>query len=474
MSLGSILNMARTAMAVQQAAVQVASQNISNATTEGYSRQRVDMATTLPTVFPYGSVGTGVGIKSITRSRDTLLDTAYRQNFAGASDASTQNTALSQIQSIFGEPSTTGLSASIDAFWSSWSDLASDPTNSSAKSVIRETGNNVAVTLNRFSGQLSQLDQDNREGMNADVKTINGISNHIAEFNRQIVGAESSGQPANDLRDARDRLVDQMSSLVGGQVVEHTNGSIAIYAGGRMLVDDTSVKQLQMNDGQPPTVSYEGSVNPVDGIGGSLGARITVSTTTIPGVIARLDSLASGIVRTVNAIHSTGTVFTGTPPVASAAGNFFDVSVVVPASGDPLLTARGIRLSPTLTTSTITASGAGATGPGNNDIALALANLTGTSVAFTSGGVAVGTTTIAGFYTQTVGEVAATAQQAQDNSTIADTLASNAQTRRESVSGVSTDEELISVIEHQHAYQAAARLVQVVSDMTQTLVDLGR
>lgn len=474
MSLGSILNMARTAMAVQQTAVQVASQNISNATTAGYSRQRVDTATTLPTVFPYGSVGTGVGIKSITRSRDTLLDANFRQNSARASSADTQSTALSQIQDIFGEPSTTGLSASIGAFFSAWSDLSNDPTNSSAKSVVVETGNNVANTLNQFSSQLSQLDQDNRDGMNADVTQVNTLSKQIADFNREIVSAESGGQPANDLRDARDRLVDQVSSLVGGQVVEHPNGSIAIYTGGRMIVDDTTVKQLQMNDGQPPTVSYAGSPNPVDGIGGSLGGRIAISTTTIPAVMARLDSLASGLVTTVNAIHSTGTIFTGTPPVASAAGNFFDVTVPAPAGGDPKLTARGIRLDPTLTAATVAASGPGATGPGNADVALAMSNLTSQSVAFTSGGATVATTTIAGFYTQAVGEVASSTQQASDESTIQDTLASNAGTRRESVSGVSTDEELISVIQHQHAYQAAARLVQVVSDMTQILVDLGK
>ncbi|MEP6494634.1 MAG: flagellar hook-associated protein FlgK [bacterium] len=474
MSIGSILNMARTAMAAQQTAVQVASQNISNATTAGYSRQRVDLATTQPTVFPYGSVGTGVGIQSITRSRDALLDTAYRQNSAGAAGADTTNTALSQIQSIFGEPSDSGLSASIDAFWSSWSDLASDPTNSAAKSVVVQTGNNVAVTLNRFGSQLSQLDQDNREGMNAEVGQVNDLSKHIAEFNRQIVSAESGGQPAYDLRDARDRLVDQMSTLVGGQVIEHTNGSIAIYSGGRMLVDDTTVKQLQLNNGQPPSVSYAGSVNPLDGIAGSLGARITVSKTTIPDVMARLDSLASGLVQTVNGIHSAGTVFTGNPPVASAAGNFFDVTVPPPAGGDPLQTARGIRLAPTLTAATVAASGAGATGPGNNTVALSLAALSDQVVTFTSGAATVATTSFSGFYSQAVGEVASSAQQAQDESSIQGTLASNALNRRESVSGVSTDEELLSIIDHQHAYQAAARLVSVVDEMTQVLVTLGQ
>jgi len=474
MSIGSILNMARTAMAAQQTAVQVASQNISNATTAGYSRQRVDMATSLPTVFPYGSIGTGVSIQSITRSRDMMLDTTYRQNSAGAAGADTTNTALSQIQSVFGEPSDNGLSASLDAFWSAWSDLSTDPTNSAAKSVVVQTGNNVAVTLNRFSSQLSQLDQTNREGMNSDVATINDLSKHIAEFNRQIVSSESSGQPANDLRDARDRLVDQMSSLVGGQVIEHTNGSIAIYVGGRILVDDTSAKQLQMNDGQPPSVSYAGSPNPVDGIGGSLGARIGVSTTTIPGVMSRLDSLAAGLVQTVNGIHSTGTVYTGTPPVASAAGNFFDVTVPTPAGGDNLLTARGIRIAPTLTAATVATAGPGATGPGNNSVALALAGLRDQSVTFTSGATTVATTSFGGFYNQAVGEVASAAQVAQDESSIQGTLASNALNRRESVSGVSTDEELISVIDHQHAYQAAARLVSVVDEMTQVLVDLGR
>jgi flagellar hook-associated protein FlgK len=474
MSIGSILNSARQAMNAQQTAVQIASQNIANAKTEGYSRQRVELAAMVPTVYPYGSLGTGVGITSITRARDTLLDATYRDDNASASSAQTSADALGQIQSIFGEPSDTGLSASLDAFFTAWSDLSNDPTNLSAKGVVRQAGNTVANTLNSFAKQLDAVDQSNREAMNSDVNQVNELTGQIASINRRIVSAESGGQPANDLRDQRDLLVDQLTKIVGGQVVEHTNGSVAVYAGGRMIVDDTTVKQLEMHDGQPPTVTYAGSSATFTGIGGTLGAHIDISANRIPMVMSKLDAIASGLVQTVNGIHSTGTVFSGNPPVGAPAGNFFDQTDPPPAGGDPLMTARGIRLSPTLVgANDVAASGATATGPGNNEIALALAGLRSNPVSLTS---LAGTTTatISDFFNETVGSLATDVKQTQDDATVQGTLAANAQTRRESVSGVSTDEELISVIEHQHAYQAAARLVSVVDEMTQTLVDLGR
>ncbi|MEO7085026.1 MAG: flagellar hook-associated protein FlgK [Gemmatimonadaceae bacterium] len=475
MSIGSILNMARSAMNAQQMAIQIASENVSNATTKGYSKQTVDLANSLPVVFPFGSVGTGVTIAGITRARDSLLDQTFRQDSAGASSADAKSGALSQIQSLIGEPSDTGLSTSLDAFWGAWSNLSSNPTNAATKSVVIETGQNVANTLNRFASQLDNLDQNNREAMNVDVNKTNELLNTIAKYNSQIVAAESNGTTANDLRDARDNVLDQLSTIVGGQIIEHPNGSVAVYANGQMLVDDTTVKPIQMNDGQPPTVTYKGSTALIQGFSGTLGAEIEVSTTEIPKVISQLDSLAKGLVTTVNSIHSAGTVFSGSPPVGSPAGNFFDTTASPPAGGDPLLTARGIRVLSTLTTDGIASSGPSATGPGDNNTALALAGLQTGSVSFTSsGGAALATTSFGAFYNSTVGMVATSVQQSQDDSTVQSTLASNADTQRQSVSGVSTDEELVALIQHQHAYQAAARLVTVVSDMADTLINLGR
>ena len=474
MSLNSILNMARAGMNAQQTAIQIASQNISNAENTGYSRQRVELAASLPTLFPYGNIGTGVDIKSVTRARDALLDTSYRNNAGAQAGSEATSTALSQIQSVFGEPSDTGLSASLDAFWSSWSDLANDPTNGAAKAVVVSQGNNLARTLNQFASQLDQLDQSNRETMNADVSQVNSLSKQIANLNREIVAAQSNGQPANDLLDARDNALDQMSQLVGGQVVYHENGSVAVYSGSRMILDDVNVKTLEVQDGKPPYVAYQGGTPALEGIGGKIGAELGVSAKSIPDAMTKLDSLAKGLVQTVNAIHSTGQLFTGSPPTAIPAGNFFAVTNPVPSGTDPLMTARGIRLAIT-DTSQVATAGATATGPGNTDVATQLAGLRDGSVSFTdASGNSLGADSIGGFYAQLVGSVATATHQAQDDATVQGALADNAQSRRLSVSAVSTDEELISVIQHQHAYQAAARLVSVVDELSQTLIDLGR
>ena len=94
MSIGSILNSARSGMAAQQLAVQIASQNIANADTEGYSRQRVDLATSLSVAFPYGTIGTGVTVQNISRARDAMLDAQYRQDSGGQANAETMSATL--------------------------------------------------------------------------------------------------------------------------------------------------------------------------------------------------------------------------------------------------------------------------------------------------------------------------------------------------------------------------------------------
>jgi len=475
MSIGSVLNMARAGMNAQQAAVQTASQNIANATTVGYSKQTLQLATTYPTVFPYGSIGTGVSIVGITRSRDALLDASYRQSSGGAASAETTSSALGQVESVFGEPSDTGLSASLDKFWTAWSDLASDPSNAAAKSVVREAGNNVASTLNNFAAQIDQIDQSNREAMSNDVNQVNSITKQVAQLNNQIIAAESSGNEAPDLRDERDRLLDQLSKITGGQVIIRSSGNAAVYVGGRMIVDGSSVTPLVMNNTQPPTVTYAGSTTPLAGVTGSLGAEIDLSQNRLPAVMNKLDALAKSIVQTVNSIHTSGQIFSGTPPVASPAGNFFDVTTPPPSGTDPRLTARGMRLSPTLVNgAAVAASGGAATGPGDNTAALALANLRTTAVSITSANGNTTTAALGDYFNSMVGDLATETQQATDDSSVMGTILASAGTRRDSVSGVSTDEELVSLIQHQHAYQAAARLVTVVDDMMQTLLDIGR
>jgi len=473
MSIGSILNSARSGMAASQLSVQISAQNIANADVDGYSRQRVELATSLSTAYPYGTIGTGVTVTNIARARDVMLDAAYRQDSSGQAKADTTAAALTQIQTMFGEPSDSGLAASLDAFWSSWNDLANEPTSGAAKGAVRAAGENVASTLNRFASQLDQLDQTNRVSANADVSQINQLAKQVVDYNKKIIAQESTGHTAGDLRDARDRLLDQLANLTGGETVERSTGNVAFFVGGRMLLDGAMVKQMEFTDGQPPTIKFTDDAKILVGVGGTLGAKMDISANRIPEVMTRLDAIASALVTSVNAIHNGATTYSGTPAVAGVAGNFFAVGTGV--ATDPAFTARGIKLDATLTSADRVAASAASTGAGNNDVATALANLKDTSVAFTSAsGAALGTNSLGGFFQETVGNLATATKYAEDDATVQKTLASNSLARRSAVSSVSTDEELVNVIKYQHSYQAAARLVSVVDEMTQTLVNLGR
>jgi flagellar hook-associated protein 1 FlgK len=380
--------------------------------------------------------------------------------------------ALGQIQQIFSEPSDSGLSATLDQFWGAWNDLANDPTSGAAKGAVRAAGDSVASTLNRFAAQLDQIDQTNRESANADVSQINQLAEQVVDYNKKIIAQESGGHTAGDLRDARDRLLDQLAKLTGGQTVERSNGNAAFFVGGRILVDGAMSKQMEFTDGRPPTIKFTDDPKILVGVGGALGAKMNISATQVPTVMSRLDALARSVVTTVNAIHNGADAYTGTPPVAVAAGNFF--SVGTGAATDPAFTARGIKLDATLTSADkVAASGTG-TGPGNSDVATAMANLRTQMVTITDpSGATISTDSIGGFFNETIGNLATATKYAEDDATVQKTLATNSNARRTAVSGVSTDEELVSVIQHQHSYQAAARLVSVVDEMTQTLVNLG-
>ena len=463
MSLTGILSIARTAMNTAQTAVQVASHNISNAQTEGYSRQTAVIEATPPLRYPYGSLGTGAQVATIQRSRDALLDQTYRTDAGAAAGADSSRDTLSSIEGVFGEPSDTGLSNSIDAFWSSWSDLSSDPTSMAARGVVRERGAQVAGQLNDFARRLDTLAQTTNEHIGASIDQINQLTSSIASLNPQILADEAGGASANDLRDSRDLAVDKLAKLTGGTVVNHDDGSVSVYVGGRAIVDGPVARALTTSGGQPPKVVFKDSGAQLSQIGGSLGAYVDAVTTTIPNVSKQLDALADGLVTSVNTIHNGATLASG-----AAAGNFFETSAAVP----PGNTARGIRLASTLTgAADVAAAGAGKD-VGNNDVALALAQLRDTTRTFADPDGSSTTASIGDYCRHVVAGVATASQSAADNATVHDTLASHSDTLRQSVSSVSTDDELVSIINHQHSYSAAAKLVSTVDQMMQTILDM--
>ncbi|ODT04255.1 MAG: flagellar hook-associated protein FlgK [Gemmatimonadetes bacterium SCN 70-22] len=471
-----LLGIARSGMLASQQAVDVTGQNVANVHTPGYTRQRVDQVA-LPSVYlpPAGHFGVGTMVTDVARTRDALLDQVYRANAGGAGAASAREDGLSRLEGIFGEPSSSGLAAGLDAFWNGWSDLASDPTSLAARGVVQQRGAAVASQLNRFAAQIDTLANDGRQRAQLTVDEINSLVAQVAGLNRDIVAAESGGHTANTLRDTRDLLLDRLAAHGDLQVTEAADGSVGVRLGGLLLVDSADPGKLTLSSigGRWQVASARTPDRPVD-VGGALQATLDLVNDDYPEAMATLDGLARALVGAVNGIHQSGELFGTTPPVA--APEFFRTDPLAPTpEADPFRTARGIRLGVQVAADlrNIAAGDAG-TGASNTGVASRLAALRDTPVTFVNGSGVPETETIGNIHRGLVTGVALRVSRAESNDAVQRALVQSADARRASVSGVSQDEELANLIKYQQSYAAAARLITVADELAQTLIGMAR
>lgn len=478
MSLGSILSTARSGMLAAQRAAEVTANNVANANTVGYSRQRVEAIAERPIRYANGEFGAGVRITSTTRARDQFLDANFRRASADASGSQLRSTSLARMETVLGEPNGSVLGTALDAFYGAWSDLSARPTVGSAQAAVQQAGAQLALQFNRAVSQLDAIAAENSARLESTVHEVNALAERVATLNRQIVSQEAAGVQAPTLRDARDQHLDRLAQLTGAQVIEHEDGSVGVLLGGLSLVDGVAVRPIATNliGGRAEVTRASVPGTPIQ-LGGELGALRQVANVDIPAMQADLDALARGVVDSVNTLHRQGVTWSGTPPVSAAAGDFFASDPLLAPEVDPLRTARGIRLDSAVAGSTaaIAASAATATGPGEASIALQLAGLRTTAVPFTAPDGTPRASESAGAFLQRIAtDLAFTTRSAADREVIDDALMTQSDTRRQEVSGVSVDEEMVRLIKFQQAYAAAARMINTADSMMQTLLDLKR
>lgn len=484
MSIGSILSIARSAISAHQVAMQTVSQNIANAEIEGYSRQRAEMVTATPVRFTHYSLGSGVDVQGVVRLRDQLLDASFRRESGNLESSNTRTELLGEIEAVLGEPSETGLANTLDQFWNSWSDLANNPGNATAQNVVRQRGQQVAYTLNNYANRLNDETIRTRSHLSDIVSQVNTLSGQVAVLNKQITAAEGNGTQSPDLRDARDRVADQLSKLAGVRVEMQANGSMGVYVGTMMLVDSDNARALEVRSATTTSIGFVGDPDPVMGVGGQAGQMVEFLNTDVPAVRSRLDELARGLVNGVNEYHASGWTAAGdalgganwnplTPPTGSRV-NFFDASFTSAAT---------MRLSTAVATdAAVIASGDVQNAPGNNTLALAIGTLRddagmaalqlrmganfATQIGFNTGD------SYGDHYALTVTNLGVQTADAQSQRSVFEVLATQSANRRSSVSGVSLDEELTLLMRHQQAYTAATRLVRAADEMAQTLLNM--
>ncbi|CBE68862.1 MAG: flagellar hook-associated protein FlgK [Candidatus Methylomirabilis oxygeniifera] len=464
-SLQASLTMARKALQAQQVAIQTTGHNIANANTPGFTRQRVDLTPAVPfSLGSVGSLGTGVDIKDITRIRDLLLDSQFRDAHQALSRQEAEEATLSQIELIVGEPTENGLSNSMSALFASFQDLANYPTDLAVRSVVRDKAMALADQFHRLDDGFERLKIDLHNEIQVVVKQVNGLAQQIADLNRQIAMSEGGAGSANDLRDQRDQALDELSKLVGGSLVEDIGGQVRVTVGGGLtLVDGLTSVPITVDTTDPAYVRLSLGGNLLTPGGGRLAGLLNsrnASDGFVKGFQSQLDALAKAIVDKVNVVHMAGFGLDG-----STGNNLFTPLVATVNAArlivvDPVIDADVAKIA-----AASTAVGV----PGDNSQALALADLQDNSI------VALGSVTFGSYLSGLVSDLAEQEAGAKRSVNLHTTMADFLTSRRDQASGVSLDEEMTDLIRFQKAYEAAAHFANVVNDLLGTLMSqLGR
>jgi flagellar hook-associated protein 1 FlgK len=430
------LNTALRGVQAHQAALDVVSHNIANVDTPGYSRQEAVFGAA-PSLNIDGTkqdgtaaqLGQGVDVLSYRRLRDDFLDLQYRAQNMNAAQADVTAKRLGVVQSGLASNTDSDLGKLLDKFWDSYDTLASNPTSTDAKAAVVGAAQNLAQRFGTLDSDIASAGTQATTAISdmlSDAGPIKPIADELAKLNTQINMAQSSGAQPNDLLDRRDQLLDQLSAY--GQVSvapDPTLGSDGKPAYPGMI-------QVSFGGASTPLVSQTTATMPTAATlsatpGGQLGGLQDVVAKT-SGYRTTLASMANTLITSVNALSST--------PVFSGTGAN-DIAVVA-------------------TSATISAGAAGGAA-GDNSVANAIRALRGGAVDTA--------------YSGLVRTIGSDVQTATSNTTTANSVLASVDAQRQSISGVSMDEEMASLIRFQRGYQAAARALTTMDDILDTLIN---
>lgn len=461
--ISNLFNIGSSGLFAFQQALSVTAHNMANVNTKGYSKQEAVLAEALPINGRPGQIGTGVQVTAIRRDVDAFINSqllASRQQL-GQHDAS--NSALSDIERLFGDSADQSLGTDLDNLFKAFQDVATDPSNVTARSVLLSKAQTVADRFNQADSTLTTQRQSLDQEIAQTITTMNNLAQQAADLNDKISQAELSGQHANDLRDQRQRVIHDIGEQINVTSLEDATGQVTLFVGrGQVLVDKNVTHELTgvANAGNNGLldVHYQttgsASVDITSVISsGRLKGLLDARDVTIPDVRTQLDTLASNLVTEVNTQHQLGVgldASTGLDLFASAGVTAATIAVA-------LTDGRQVAASDT-------AAGL----PGNNVNALALANLQHMAIS------ALSNATLNGYYQTTASGVGADAQHASQDLTAQQTLQSELEAHWSEVSGVSLDEELVNMMTYQRAFEASSRVIVMADELMQTILNLKR
>ena len=454
-----VLQTGMRSLLAQQRGIEVAGHNIANVNTPGYSRQTVNLETTMPVQTSQGMVGTGVTAGESQRVYDRFVGLQIENENERLGRWEAQKTALERVETVFNESSDSGLSMTMGEFWNAWQDLINNPSGNIERVALLGKSETLAFEFQNTYNQFSPLQHDLDISISSTVDEINLKASEIADLNQKIIEAEGGGANANDFRDARDLAVKDLSLMIDVSTYEESSGSINVSLNdGSSLVNASSTSTLSTMVGDSghkdvvwasdPTVSINSKIS-----GGKLKGWIEVRDVIIPEYMSNLEDLANGIKEAVNTAHGNGYDFNGVAGEAFFSGTLEDGSFAVAST----IAADSNK---------IAASGTAAGAPGDNSNAIAIAELQNALMMNSN------STTFDHYYNAMVSDTGIKVQQANMSYDHHSAMVSHLENYRESISGVSLDEEMISLVQFQLAYDAAAKLISTTDELLQTLINM--
>lgn len=469
----SMMDVGRRSLANSQTALQTTAHNISNKSTEGYSRQRVEQSTAEPIGQGKLRIGMGARVTDVTRTNNEFLEKQIEREGNQLGFLGSRTEMLSRVEDVYNEQVNKGLNHSMGQFFNAFRELSNNPESLATRTQVKESAEQLGKDFNKVNVQLDEIQKDADFRITTKVEEINQLTKEIANLNERVAAQELAGGQANDERDRRDLLVKNLSEKINVRYAENSSGQLTITAGSTAVLvsgfqqRDLAAVSTPERDGKKEgnldifykSTPHSTPVNVTDQIkGGEIGGLLDVRDKVVNEFRKDMDTVAYTLTSEVNKAHIHGYDRNGRQ------GNLlFDQ----PVNSKNASATMAINKELASDVSKIAAA-AEKDAPGDNRIANIVSKLEYKQVL---GG---GTSTFNDFYSSMVGKIGIQAQRAASAHQSQQDSVAQLKNLRESISGVSLDEETTKMIEYQKGFDASARLVRTADEMMDTVLNLKR
>jgi flagellar hook-associated protein 1 FlgK len=468
-----MMDMGKRSMMNSQTALQTVGHNIANKSTEGYSRQRVDLTTAEPIGIGNSRVGMGAKTSGVSRVNNSYLERQIGKEQSSLGYQQGRADTLGRVEQIYNEQINKGLNQFVGEFFNAFRDFSNNPESMASRTLVKETSDAVVHDFQRVNKQLREIQNDVDFQVKSSIEEVNGFSRQIADLNDKIQQVEATGATANDERDRRDLMIKKLGEKIDIRWAEGADGMVTVTAGNSaLLVAGHESKEMYVRSTPATDYKREGNADifykskesgtPVvvtqQFKGGVIGAALEVRDQVVNGLLDDLDRMAYTLGKEVNHAHQQGF-----DRYNQKGEDFFDLGE------SPHGLAERFSVSQSILNDVGRIAGAGRpNAPGDNTVANVISSIQYKPV------MEDGVTTIDDFYNGVVGRLGVMAKRANTSQEAQKDIVSQLNNIRESISGVSLDEETAKMIEFQKGFDASARLIRTADELFDTVLNLKR